>query len=784
MKKAALGLAMFVAAPLLWGDAGVLLPSDQQQPNPAILSLEEMTIDVHIDNGHARTSVRQIFASHQGTALEGNYIFALPGRALVSDFAVWDDVTRIPGVILERRRAEEVYNIARMQAIDPGLLQMGERGLDEATRTAVFSARIVPIRGYGTKRVEIEYQEDLPVEQFESFYAIPLRPDAYRAQTAGHLTIALELNSPHALRDFQIVSKAYPAQIRERTAHRVRLDFDARSVGLAEDFAIKYALDPAAGDHLEVLTHRDTAPQAVNPTDTAPPAAATEPGFFEASALIGGWRPDKEAAGAPKTVIALFDNSLSMQWEKLERNFQALDKLLHSLKPGDRFNLLLFNTNVAPFSPSLAAAGPDQVEKAMAFIRASPLRGGTDLQKALEAALAQAGADSYIVLLSDGDATRGIIQNGKLAEWYSTKWKQRAANQRPHTYIFAVGDDANMPLLRMLARNDGVLEWVRSTEPVDFKLNAFLAKIGRQPLENLQLTATPASQLDLVYALEDTTFPGSVKNWVGQYKAPVQRASFVARGTREGRPVEMRAAANLPAQDSQHPDLPRLWAKARVDALLEKIEREGEDQASIDEIIALSRKYKFVTPYTSFLAAPRALLRPRLIRPGDPILRVKTDESIQSVTALFPFGPVKQLRYLADEDTWQTRFLAPEDLADGTYRVRLILRDRAGHVYREAKTFVIASKPPLVRVKLDRPMVRRGQAVRLRVMASASTRTVVARMYGAQPVYLRWNAEMASNTGELLVPSYLAPGRYVLTVTAEDFAHNIGSQEVSIEVAP
>jgi Ca-activated chloride channel homolog len=227
-----------------------------------------------------------------------------------------------------------------------------------------------------------------------------------------------------------------------------------------------------------------------------------------------------------------------------------------------------------------------------------------------------------------------------------------------------------------------------------------------------------------------------------------------------------------------------MWAKARVDALLEKIEREGEDQAGIDEIIRLARKYKFVTPYTSFLAAPRSLLRPRLIRPGDPVLRVKTDSSIVSVTALFPFGPIKSLRFLSGEDTWQTRFLAPADLEDGSYRVRLILRDSAGHVYREAKTFVIASRPPLVRVKLDKLMFRRGETLRLRVSASETTRTVVARIYGAQPVYLRWNPQMASNTGEILIPAYVAPGKYVLTVTAEDFAHNIGSREVQIEVAP
>jgi Ca-activated chloride channel family protein len=221
-----------------------------------------------------------------------------------------------------------------------------------------------------------------------------------------------------------------------------------------------------------------------------------------------------------------------------------------------------------------------------------------------------------------------------------------------------------------------------------------------------------------------------------------------------------------------------------VDALLEKIEREGEDQATVDEIIRLARQYKFVTPYTSFLAVPRALLRPRVIRPGDPILRVKTDESIVSVVALFPFGLVQPLRHLSSEDIWQTRFLAPTDMQDGTYTVRLILRDRLGHTYREAKTFVIASKPPVVQVKLDRTRFQRGQAIALKVSASQSTRTLVARLEGFAPVELRWDPRAASNVGELLIPGETIPGSYKLTVTAEDIAHNIGTQEVPIEVLP
>jgi Ca-activated chloride channel family protein len=244
----------------------------------------------------------------------------------------------------------------------------------------------------------------------------------------------------------------------------------------------------------------------------------------------------------------------------------------------------------------------------------------------------------------------------------------------------------------------------------------------------------------------------------------------------------MSASAPLPATGTEHPYLPRTWAKARVDALLEKIDRDGEDRATVDEIIRLSKKYKFVTPYTSFLAVPRALLRPRVIRPGDPVLRVKTDPSIASVIALFPFGPVQSLRYLKAEDIWQTRFLAPVDMDDGVYQVRLILRDRDGHVYRESKSFTIASKVPTLRVSLDKPRARAGDAVRIVAQVSGNARTITARLYGTMPVALRWSGAAKANVGEFVIPSNLPPGKYAVNVTAEDIAHNIGTQEVSLEV--
>ena len=124
-------------------------------------------------------------------------------------------------------------------------------------------------------------------------------------------------------------------------------------------------------------------------------------------------------------------------------------------------------------------------------------------------------------------------------------------------------------------------------------------------------------------------------------------------------------------------------------------------------------------------------------------------------------------------------------MQDGTYTVRLILRDKSGHTYREAKTFVIASKPPVVQVKLDRKRFQRGQTIDLRVSASESTRTLVARMDGAVPVALHWDDQGRRQHGVLItIPEQAIPGTYKLTVTAEDIAHNIGTQEVQIEVLP
>jgi len=773
----------------LFGDAGVLLEQDSSQPDPSRLSLAEMDVDIRIDDQTARVRIRQIFSNHVAAVLEGRWEFALPESAAVSDFAVWDGVTRIPGVILERRRARRLYEELRAQAIDPGLLQQGEGDGAEAARSTVFSARVSPILGHGFKRVEVQYHERIAVEDLRSYFAVPLRPEAYNAQVAGRLSVQVELTSSRALADFSQRGDAFPLEVSQRTPRRIVARFDGTNVSFDQDLALEWSFDPASSSDLHVTTYRDPNPAPAHISSWRAPSAEAQPGYFLASLLlppqgatatVGPARPG--AGGPPRTLVALFDTSLSMQWDKLDRSYRALESVLLGLRPQDRFSLIAYDSEPRPFRPAPVPADRAEVEPALEFLRSLPIRGRTNLEAALAAGLAHAAqseGEPYLVLIGDGAATGGTVSNSRLAARYAELRDALPSARRPRTYVFAVGDQANLPLLRLLAAHDGLLSHVRSTEPVDFKLAAFTSKIGRRPVPGLTLSADPGA-VDLVYPLEPVRYSGSVASWAGRYPQPRGATTFQVQGDNLAAETEL----PLPADNQDNPAVARRWARARVDALLAQIEREGEDDELIDEIIHWSKRFKFVTPYTSFLAAPRSLLRPRVIRPGDPILRVKTDESVVSVTALFPFGLVKNLRRLEDEDVWQTRFLAPKDTPDGRHEVRLSMRDAQGRVFRETKSFLIASRPPTVRARLARLSYRRGETVELRASATSTTRTLTARMYGVPPAPLRWNPAEMLNTGSLRIPNDLPPGDYTLRLTAEDFAHNIGVEEVQLAVLP
>ncbi|MCD9186509.1 MAG: VIT and VWA domain-containing protein [Pyrinomonadaceae bacterium] len=761
---------IFFTFHLAVAQSGVLLPLPAAKPDSKVLSLAVMNVEILIDNQHATVKLMQIFDNHTANTLEGKYVFALPDSSLISDFAVWDNDTRIPGVMIENRRANQIYGQIKQTMTDPGILQT----TDETESASGFSAKIFPINGFGTKRLEMEYTEDLAVENLTSNFTFPLKPSYGESQTVGEFNLKIRVVSDFGFARIESENQPLPLAISKDEPHEFIGEFHARNIELKDDFSFGYQIN-VPENSLSVLAYR--APETISAYDLRDPSTANKnaDGFFQANAIFA---ENQNETRQPKRVLLLLDTSLSMYGDKISRAVEAVDFFLHDLTPEDEFNVVLFNDETGLFTTQKVSGTPENIENALQFVKKSSLGGGTNLKQAFERSLEQiklfSGGEKQIVLISDANPTLGTLQTRAIEKVFE--------GQNARLFAFAFGADANENLLQSLTeKTHGYFETARETEDISLKLKIFLAKIGVSDISNLKLSSGDEANLYDIYPSGENSFFGSEFSFVGRYKTP-KNQKFDISANFGSEKIELTREAVLPEFDETHGFLPRVWARARVNFLIQAMNHDGEREDYISEIIRLSQKYKFVTPYTAFLAAPRALLRPRLIQPGDPVIRVKTDESVKEVFAVLPFGETLPLKFLESEKVWETRFLAPVWMTDGTYKCRLILSDKNGNGYTEDKTFVVDSRAPKVKINLEKTSFQAGEEIALKVSSDSDTNRLFARIYGAKPIRLFWSKADKTNVGNLKIPTELASGKYTLTVTAEDFAHNQTAEEMQIEI--
>ncbi len=202
-KRWVCGLAFVSIGSVAQAQSGLLVPTSTGRPDATVLSLRDMTIDASIARGYARVNVRQIFENHTDQIQEGTYRFALAPSAAIGDFAVWDGLVRIPGVILEKRRARAIYEALSRQRVDPGLLQQGDEedrepgegpAASSPSGAAPFSVKVAPIPARATKRLELQFQQDVNVAGLMGEFRMALAPIDGEPLVARTLRIRVGLN--------------------------------------------------------------------------------------------------------------------------------------------------------------------------------------------------------------------------------------------------------------------------------------------------------------------------------------------------------------------------------------------------------------------------------------------------------------------------------------------------------------------------------------------------------------------------------------------------------------
>lgn len=770
----ALLLPILAVLPLR-SQAGLLVPTSSGRPDAKVLSLREMTVDLAIARGYARVNVRQVFENHTQAVQEGTYRFALPPSAAVGDFAIWDGLQRIPGVILEKKRARSIYQELTRQRIDPGLLQQGEEEDQEAGEGApgarpsggsLFSVTVAPIPPMATKRLEIQFQQEVPLIGGKGEFRLVLRPPDAEPPVASTLSIRVKLEDGA----FEAMASGLPL-----TATAEGAAFSGQHVRLDRDLALRFT--PRASEPLRLTAFR-------NPEGALPEGLALAPwerpseippekdGFFLLEALPpgGAVRAGKPApVPGGQSLAILFDTSLGHRWGGLELAYGHLVRVLQSLGGADRFVLIPYDRT--PGAGALQLVTPQTIEAQLSLLRNRPLGPGADLALALGAARKALGDRGRILLLTSG---QGLLRSKAL---------KAAAGPVPLFSAVTVGE-AGEALASASAQ-------VLSPGATEIEGDLFFRNLlGSAPVEKARraagdapFTATGGEPKlhDIYPVMVQPLEPGSLSGWIGRYGAPAEKVRFEwASPLFPGGKAALDGA--LPARALDARDLPRRWGRARVDDLLRRIEAEGERREWIDEIIALSKRYKFITPYTAFLAAPRSLLRPRRIQPGDPVLRVECDAGTVSATALFPFGLRLDLVRRPASNVWEGRFLVPEGLKDGRHPVRILMRDASGARLSETKHFVLDGKAPEIRPALP-ASCRAGEAVRIAAAADEDVVFLSARVGDAPPIPLRWDAGERKSVGLLTVP-YGVQGPVEVVFEAVDAAKNRGFARATLEVRP
>ncbi|HUT53964.1 MAG TPA: VIT domain-containing protein [bacterium] len=797
-----LGAAMLIVFIILSAGAGAEIGAfkvvEWQEGNvpKGAISLRDLEIEVTIDGGFAQTRVRQVFENHYEQAVMGSYYLKLPADASLMDFGVWDDGRWTDAVVIERERGKRAFTDIVERMIDPALLEA-----PEAEMTDAFQVRVAPIPGYGTRRVEAAFHAWVPVRSAKRGFVLPTKSGPeLAADKAGHCRITIKATDVCPLGEPQVM---VPAGMGLSSGGLVKTagdgfcsweaGYEGSSIDLDRDLVVTIPFGRGRS-RLSVLAYRDVETERLDTSAAGGPKYQDDSGYFLAEAFFNetaGPEPleaeKRSARGPGRDVVVLFDTSLSMQFEKLEKAAQVFASVLDGLTAGDNFTVATMGREVTFWKKNPAPATASSKNSAMDFLRDTPLTGGTPLKQGLVLALAAfGGRDSgrrrQVIAITDGQPTLDTIKHAAVREAVREKNQDGQGAEIGALYIFGIGDGVNGPLLTDLARDSGgYYIWARETEDLGDKLKAFNAALSGVPVRGVAPSFDPALGAEMVYpSVPLAAFNQESLSWVGRYRTPMPQSVVKVTGQRAGNAVTLAETAAFPEHKVENDFVARLWAERRVEALLGRIRDEGGREEWVDEIVALSKRYKFPTPYTSYLVAPRAFLRPRVIRPFDPILTVKADAGTRSIIALFPFGLAVPMRYVASAQVWEARFLVPGWMKDGRYFCRLVLTDEAGTKRMEYKEFIVDSAPPRLKIRLG--AVRPGQGLDLFVDADPDTRRITASLAALPAVSVKWDREAGVNRGRILIPPSFPPGQYVINITAEDFAHNITSAQSAVRI--
>lgn len=576
----------------------------------ALLLAPTVATDVDITVGGlvARARVTQRFRNPSDDWVEGIYVFPLPENAAVDHLTLHIGERVIEGRIKEREAARRIYEGAKREGKKAGLL--------EGQRPNIFTTSVANIGPKEKIAVAIEYQQTLRYDQgaFRLRFPMvvgpryipgrvriataatgwsaatdqvpdaenitpPVLPDGLGNVEAVRLTV--ELRPGFALGEIE--SPYHEIAVGERDGGAYRVTLADGEIPADRDFELVWKLEigaaPAAGLFSETLEDEPHLLVMVMP----PPAAPA----------------DGQARPLLREVIFVIDTSGSMAGASIMQAKAALILALDRLGPGDRFNIVRFNNTASALFSGARPADRKTRALAKSFVRGLKAEGGTETAPAIRLALAGSPPRGYIrqvVFLTDGAV-------GNERELFQIIHERLGSGR---LFTIGIGSAPNSFFMTKAAGvGRGTYTYIGDVGEVGRRMSALFEKLERPVLtdlrvawpEGLEAETWPAVLPDL-YAGEPVVFTAKVAE---------ARGRITISGKLAGRPWQ---AALALADGKVSPGIANLWARDKIENLMNSLHEGGEPGEVRRKVAELGLRHHLVTKYTSLVAVDVTPSRP------------------------------------------------------------------------------------------------------------------------------------------------------------------------------
>ncbi len=571
--------------------------------------LEHTSVRGEISGFISRVSVVQTFHNPRQDKIEAIYTFPLPNEAAVDEMLMRVGSRVVRGEIKKREEARRIYQEARDRGNVASLL--------DQERPNIFTQSVANIMPGEKVEITIRYVEMLPYNDGSFKFVFPMVvgprfipgvptekqgagwapdtdkvPDASRitpivtpeGTRAGHdidLTVSIDAGVP--IRELK--SKLHEVTIQRGGPTRAEVALQDQKEIPNRDFVLEYGV---AGDQIQsgFLAHKEG-----------------DEGYV---ALI--MIPPKKVSPeqiAPKEMIFVIDRSGSQHGKPLDKAKETMKYVIEHMNQDDTFNVIDFGNTARMLFSEPKKNSPETRAKAMKYIYALDANGGTWMGPAVEKVCnipAQENRLRIVTFMTDGYV-------GNDFEIISLVQKLRGKSR---WFPFGAGNSVNRFLLDNMARvGGGEVDYILLNRPGEEVAKKFYQRIAAPVLTNISL------QMDGLSLQE--TFPKDVSDlWDRKpiiFKAKYSKAAkgtVVIKGFAAGKPYEEKLEINLPEREAANSSLGSLWARAKVDDLMDLdligVQRGKVKEEIREEIIQVALKHRIMTQFTSFVAVEETVI--------------------------------------------------------------------------------------------------------------------------------------------------------------------------------